>query len=275
MSVNKVRLANGETIIDISDSTVTPETLAEGATAYDASGQKITGQMVPGGGASVQSDWNQTDESSADFIKNKPFGDVSVEIMSETEVVGEDDGEGGYMIPLDASLFHSDSETLTVTFDGNKFECMPNTSFGIPLFGNTKYFGGDDTGEPFLLMLVLSESLAMMLVDDAEPHTVGIETATVQKIQPKYVAAVVDFYAANLENGYLYTDINFTAKVTAVELISAARNFSVRVAVGQQGLTSGIYTPIFVSMLAPDMYSEVTILVGGERRTYYTAEYTP
>ena len=46
MSVNKVQLANGETIIDISDSTVTPETLAKGATAYDASGKKIIGQMV-------------------------------------------------------------------------------------------------------------------------------------------------------------------------------------------------------------------------------------
>ena len=75
MSVNKVQLANGETIIDISDSTVTPETLAEGVTAHDASGQKITGKMVPGGGSSVQSDWNQTDETAADFIKNKPFGD--------------------------------------------------------------------------------------------------------------------------------------------------------------------------------------------------------
>ena len=52
MSVNKVQLANGETIIDISDSTVTPETLAEGVTAHDASGQKITGKMVPGGGSS-------------------------------------------------------------------------------------------------------------------------------------------------------------------------------------------------------------------------------
>ena len=72
MSVNKVQLANGETIIDISDSTVTPETLAEGVTAHDASGQKITGKMVPGGGSSVQSDWNQTDSSAADFIKNKP-----------------------------------------------------------------------------------------------------------------------------------------------------------------------------------------------------------
>lgn len=43
MSVNKVQLANGETIIDISDSTVTPETLAEGVVAYNAKGERIVG----------------------------------------------------------------------------------------------------------------------------------------------------------------------------------------------------------------------------------------
>ena len=45
-----------------------------------------------GGGSSVQSDWNQTDSSAAGFIKNKPFGDELVEIMSETEITGADMG---------------------------------------------------------------------------------------------------------------------------------------------------------------------------------------
>lgn len=43
-----------------------------------------------GGGSSVQSDWNQNDETQPDFIKNKPFGDVygdtvTVPMMSEEE----------------------------------------------------------------------------------------------------------------------------------------------------------------------------------------------
>lgn len=42
MGVNKV-IYGDETIIDISDSTVTPDTLADGVTAYDASGERITG----------------------------------------------------------------------------------------------------------------------------------------------------------------------------------------------------------------------------------------
>ncbi|MBO5702152.1 MAG: leucine-rich repeat domain-containing protein [Clostridia bacterium] len=57
-NANKVTIntENGEEVlIDITDSTVTKETLAEGVTAYDKSGEKITGTMkqnVSGGGSS-------------------------------------------------------------------------------------------------------------------------------------------------------------------------------------------------------------------------------
>ena len=48
MPVNQVYKATGEKIIDISDSTVTAETLAEGVTAYNAAGEQITGTMQGG-----------------------------------------------------------------------------------------------------------------------------------------------------------------------------------------------------------------------------------
>lgn len=80
MEVSKVQLANGEVLVDLTEDSVTEETLAEGATAHDKSGARITGTMKSGGGSSVQSDWNQTDEAAADFIKNKPtrtvYGDT-------------------------------------------------------------------------------------------------------------------------------------------------------------------------------------------------------
>ena len=44
MGVNKV-VFGAVSIMDISDSTVTPDKLAKGATAYDKSGEKITGTM--------------------------------------------------------------------------------------------------------------------------------------------------------------------------------------------------------------------------------------
>ena len=42
MAVNKV-VFGAVSVIDISDATVTPDKLAEGATAYDAAGEKIEG----------------------------------------------------------------------------------------------------------------------------------------------------------------------------------------------------------------------------------------
>lgn len=47
MAVNKVIL-RGETLIDLTEDTVTPETLALGATAHDASGNQIVGEMEAG-----------------------------------------------------------------------------------------------------------------------------------------------------------------------------------------------------------------------------------
>ena len=77
MAINKVVLntdAGEQTLVDLTGDTVTPETLAEGATAHSADGEAIVGTMKAS--APVQPDWNQTDETAADFIKNKPFGEV-------------------------------------------------------------------------------------------------------------------------------------------------------------------------------------------------------
>ena len=43
--VSKVEYG-GRTLVDLTNDTVTPETLAEGVTAHDASGKKITGTYV-------------------------------------------------------------------------------------------------------------------------------------------------------------------------------------------------------------------------------------
>ena len=44
MGVNKV-IYGGETLVDLTGDTVTPDTLAKGATAHDASGNEVTGVM--------------------------------------------------------------------------------------------------------------------------------------------------------------------------------------------------------------------------------------
>lgn len=47
MAVNQVNLANGEELINLTEDTVSEDTLLEGETAHDASGNQITGKFVP------------------------------------------------------------------------------------------------------------------------------------------------------------------------------------------------------------------------------------
>ena len=55
MAVNKVEVG-GETKLDLTADTVTPETLLKGATAHNAAGEAITGTLEAGGGAASESD---------------------------------------------------------------------------------------------------------------------------------------------------------------------------------------------------------------------------
>lgn len=52
MAINKVEYA-GNVLIDLTNDSVTPETLAKGATAHNAKGEQITGTMESGGGGEV------------------------------------------------------------------------------------------------------------------------------------------------------------------------------------------------------------------------------
>lgn len=52
--VNKVQLADGTSLIDISDTTATADKILQGYTAYGADGQKLTGTATGGGGSVTQ-----------------------------------------------------------------------------------------------------------------------------------------------------------------------------------------------------------------------------
>lgn len=271
MSVNKVQLANGETIIDISDSTVTPETLAEGVTAHDASGQKITGKMVPGGGASVQSDWNQTDDTAADFIKNRTHGEFWTVVLEEQELPFSPDDGGCLGItsePLKAGT------AVSIVLDGETYNCevVPSDSFN--LIGNLGLLGkGPDTGEPFICLCV--ESILIVMTGDEANHIVKV-TAKITKALPGKYASVAKFYITE-ETPYIYTDAECTTKAF-MEDIPDHSSFSVGLAAGDGiiaywsnslGCTSSFYGKLsgFKMISICDMTNEIV--------TYYTAEYTP
>lgn len=50
MANNKVQLSDGTTLMDLTQDTVTPQTLLSGATAHNAAGEQIVGAATAGGG---------------------------------------------------------------------------------------------------------------------------------------------------------------------------------------------------------------------------------
>lgn len=267
MSVNKVQLANGETIIDISDSTVTPETLAEGVTAHDASGQKITGKMAPGGGATVQSDWNQTDETAADFIKNKPFGDVesSTVLYEGTDLTPEFDGVL-YAMPLPSDWAYMLDKYYIVVLDGVRYVCNPFTYFGFICIGNTIGTGGEDNGLPFFSISIPGESVFGCFTNF---NSVSISSASFEKLNSCYLptdfpVAVLYCEFDNLGNVYLYKDVALTEKATKGDIKTSF--FLVCESDGAAIISFSV--PTKFSTAAPYGY------VFAGTRPLYTAEYT-
>ena len=93
MAVNKVVMntENGaETLIDLTDDTVTAETLAEGVTAHDASGTQITGRMTPGSGSGSADAVLYTAQTLTDEQKTQARTNIGA--ISETDIsaMGED-----------------------------------------------------------------------------------------------------------------------------------------------------------------------------------------
>ena len=276
MSVNKVQLANGETIIDISDSTVTPETLAEGVTAHDASGQKITGQMVPGGGASVQSDWNQNDSSAADFIKNKPFGEFQTVLYEGTNLSPEN-MDGLYCLTL-PTFEIVENQSHYVIIDGEEYAVTSILFMGmVNLIGNPTVVGGEDNGLPFLCIPDWDTGEGMMFTSFIPFTSVYISTDAIKKIEQKYLPAssiVLERNPTDADNArYLYKTIDGEAieRVTVIELREFA-NSGRPIYFNLNGMWN---IPVTVSVYEPLAYGYVVIFMeNGERRKYYTAEYT-
>ena len=95
MAVNKV-VYGGNTLIDLSGSTVTPETLLEGETAYNAAGELITGTGSLG---TVRYDTTQelTDEQKAQARTNigAEASGTAASLMNRTNAVNVADTNYG------------------------------------------------------------------------------------------------------------------------------------------------------------------------------------
>jgi hypothetical protein len=266
MCVSKVQLANGEVLVDLTEDSVTEETLAEGATAHDASGKKIIGTMKSGG-ASVQSDWNQTDETAADFIKNKPFGDIKNVLVNEqtVNVVGSE-------TYISTNAAPSIGSNVIVTFNGEHYSCTAGDFYGYAFVGNGSLYGLDDTGEPFLLIWMDNTNANIVIDGDVSAEiTIAVTGVGTVPVPEKYLSFVRFLYMNTDSMGVtrLYTDAATTTVITRFELLNIMESYLVWI------LTAEYERCSITSFRPIELYATAEVILGnGERKTAYTAEYT-
>ena len=94
MANNKVQLSDGTTLIDLTQDTVTPQTLLSGATAHNAAGEQIVGAATAGGITSfptieeVKANWtavNLVTHPTGDVIQLPPSGIILAFIIGVKE----------------------------------------------------------------------------------------------------------------------------------------------------------------------------------------------
>lgn len=223
--------------------------------------------------ASIPSDWNQTDSSAADFIKNKPFGDSDGYILPEQEVPYDPENEGclGFM---DGEI--NEGDTVTVVYDGMSYVCTAvlDPNMGAVMFGNFSIIdAGDDTGEPFFAFAMGTTVIFTSL--DATSHIIGIISNVVKKLPAEYVEVRTFYVSVSDDDPYIYTDLALENKATKAEIIATAKIQNFRLAISAMGLPI-----IAMPVLSVPIYDQSDFKVyafndqSGEIKLYRTAEYT-
>lgn len=188
--------------------------------------------IAEGAEVNVQADWEQNDDSYADFVKNRPFYEKidSVILMPETqfsnlthiyspEISTPADVNGQFIndftISSDGKKIINTGDSVKVTFDGTVYECVRQGQW----IGNqslTSYAGEEDTGEPFLFSLETIPSFHTKSTDCVVKVEAGI--SQIKKIDSKFLelpiapgsgtnstiencTANYDYYTKNTANG--------------------------------------------------------------------------
>lgn len=147
-----------------------------------------------GAGSSVQSDWNQNDNTQLDYVKNRPFySEVTETILVEESTVSfTSPATGIYYATIQSDFKPTAEETYKVSWDGAAYECVCKTVSGYNMIGNLSIMGvGEDTGEPFAISPLADDSgIEIYTSDTSASHTFSISrlAGEVVKIPDKYIS---------------------------------------------------------------------------------------
>ena len=164
--------------------------------------------------AMKQSDWDQSNENSPDYIKNKPFGifySKRVLLPSKTYEIGS---ELNTMISFGEDLYYG--YNYIITFNGLEYECSTRFWNDRFLIGNGTIYGDQDSSndEPFLIWTYGDSAMGLgdlhLYVTEPGEYTVSIEEreTTLKKIEERFLPDIEsgvgqrgDGYMAEVFNG--------------------------------------------------------------------------
>ena len=181
-----------------------------------------------GGGGGVQPNWNQNDETAADYIKNRPFytSDPSETVLVEESTVSFTSPSSGiYYATIQSAFKPTAGETYKVSWDGAAYECVGETISGYPVIGNPSVIGvGADTGEPFVISpLVDNSGIEIYTKDASASHTFSISgfVTEVVKIDENFLPKYVSYEVQDLtdeEKTIARNNVNALSKDVLVEI---------------------------------------------------------
>lgn len=149
MAINQV-IYGGETLIDLRNDTVTPETLAEGVTAHAASGEEVVGTMViPTKVSQLENDagyLTQHQDISGKLDADKLPQAINT-ALAQAKASGEFDGEDGVSPIISVSDIEGGHRITVTDASGTKnIDVIDGEDGRTPVKG-TDYFTAADKGE--------------------------------------------------------------------------------------------------------------------------------
>lgn len=179
-----------------------------------------TVRTVPqGGGKTVQTDWNQTDETAPDFLKNKPLYDYRVEtvIIEEGEYIVED----GMALLSDNAIGLNLGQVYTVYFDNMVYQIIPVVQPEGILIGDMNF-----TTYPFVITAIEGFGTVAIFLDDL-PHKVKIacRAGDMKQIDNSLVSA--EWMATSLEHEDIIVPVSSYDFSDGSEIFEIERDYNI------------------------------------------------
>lgn len=212
--VNKVQLADGTTVIDISDTTATASDVASGKYFYLANGTKTAGTGTGGGGGSVTQD-----QDGYIVLPSTGGGSSPVLITKSITANGtydaEDDDADGYS-SVTVNVSGGSAQTATGTFTGSGGITQSiSASFAPDLI----YVFGDLSGTPSLrgiVTLIIIKDTALYVMSDGS-------SSSSQQFLWKMATNITDYNESNQSGDPYASYSSGTLSFNMAENTSSAR----------------------------------------------------